>query len=78
MTILEYLNRMRPALPLGKEKASKEKPHAPPSNGELKRWINDGSVLINGDRWKHDEQMPPIVLSLVFFPKSPKNRTTLV
>jgi hypothetical protein len=79
MNVLQYLNNLRPALPLSREKpCTKDRPASPPSNGELRRWVNDGSVQINGERWKWDEEMPPLVWSLVFFPKSSKSRTTLV
>jgi hypothetical protein len=78
VNVLQYLNSLRPALPLSREKASREHAHAPLSNGELRRLIADGSVLINGERWAVDEYMPPMVWSVVFFPKSAKNRTTLV
>jgi hypothetical protein len=78
MTVLQFLNSLRPALPLSREKASKDHPHQPPSNGELRRWITDGSMQINGERWEPSEEMPPLVWSLVFFPKSAKSRTTLV
>ncbi len=72
-TVLQYLLNLRPALPM-----SREKPCSSASNGEVRRWIADGPILLNGERWTHDEPMPPLVWSLVFFPKSPKNRTTLL
>lgn len=79
MKVLQYLIGLRPALPLSREKpGGKDRPWSPPSNGELRRWIADGSVVINGERWAADEEMPPLVWSLVFFPKSEKSRTTLV
>ena len=79
MNVLQYLNNLRPALPLSREKpCTKENPATPPSNGELRRWIKDGAVLINGERWMPEEEMPPMVWSLVFFPKSAISRTTLV
>jgi hypothetical protein len=79
VNILQYLNGLRPALPLSREKPiTKEKPASPPSNGELRRWIRDGSVVINGERWQPEEEMPPMVWSLIFFPKSAKSRTTLI
>ena len=79
MNVLQYLNSLRPALPLSREKpCTKENPASLASNGELRRWIRDGAVQINEDRWAPDEEMPPLVWSLVFFPKSAKSRTTLV
>jgi hypothetical protein len=72
ITVLQYLLGLRPALPM-----SREKPCTVASNSEVRRWIPEGSVLINGQKWAADEEMPPMVWSLVFFPRSP-NRTTLV
>lgn len=78
MNVLQYLQGLRPAIPLSREKpGSKDKACSVASNGELRRWIADGSVQINGERWAADEEMPPMVWSLVFFPKS-KSRTTIV
>ncbi len=57
---------------------SAEKPCTPASNSEVKRWIKDGSVTINGERWAPDELAPDLRWSIVFFPKSAKRRTTLV
>jgi hypothetical protein len=53
MTVLQYLIQLRPALPM-----SVEKPCTPVSNSELRRWIKDGSVIINGERWQPDEEAP--------------------
>lgn len=72
MNVLQFLIGLRPAIPM-----SREKPCTVASNSELRRWIADGSVQINEERWAADEEMPPMVWSLVFFPKS-ANRTTLV
>lgn len=78
MNVLQYVLSLRPALPLSREKpGGKDKPCSIASNSEVRRWIGDGSVLLNGERWMADEEMPPLVWSLVFFPKS-KHRTTVV
>lgn len=72
-TVLQFILSLRPALPM-----SVEKPCTVASNSEVRRWITDGSVTINGERWKHDEPAPDLRWSIVFFPKSAKRRTTLV
>ena len=72
MNVLQYLLGLRPALPMSREKKCEIA-----SNSEVRRWIKDGSVILNAERWTADEEMPPLVWSLVFFPKS-KHRTTLV
>ena len=74
MRVLEYLIGLRPAIPM-----STERPCTVTSNSELRRWIKDGSVIINGERVKIDQEIEPgDVDSLVFFPKSDKKRTTLL
>jgi hypothetical protein len=73
MNVLQFLISLRPAIPM-----SREKPCTHTSNSELRRWIADGSVQINGERWAADDDAPAVVWSLVFFPKSAKSRCTLV
>jgi len=48
-----------------------------PSNSELRRWLNKGSVLINGEAPKAAEEIKFPIWQLVFFPTSTKNKTTL-
>lgn len=79
MNILEYLDTLRPALPLSAENPpSKDRAASPMSKGELKRQINQGAILINGFKCTHDEVLDYPVHSLVFFPKSTQRRTTLI
>lgn len=73
MNALTYLNNLRPAIPY-----SAEKPCSLASNGELRRWMDNGSVLINGERVTWNEEIDFPVCSLVFFPKSEKRKTTLI
>jgi 23S rRNA-/tRNA-specific pseudouridylate synthase len=70
MDVLTYLVSMRPAIPM-----SSEKPCAVASNSELRRWIENGSVLINGVNMKYNNEINKVD-SLVFFPNS-KRRTTV-
>jgi hypothetical protein len=72
MNVLQYILSLKPAVPM-----SNEKPCSHASNSEVRRWINDGSVLINYYRWTPEEELDCPVVSLVFFPKG-KRRTTLV
>ena len=79
MNALPWLNSLRPALPLSIEHPpTKESPAQPMSNGELKRHMQQGGVLVNGERVAPDEPIDFPVFSLVFFPKSASRRTTLV
>ena len=79
MNALQWLNSLRPALPLSIEQPpTKENPAQPMSNGELKRHMQQGGVLVNGERIAPDELINFPVFSLAFFPKSATRRTTLV
>jgi len=76
---LQFLNGLRPALPLSIEKpATKDTACSVMSNGELRRLIEQGGVLFNGERVSPTEPIDFPVFSLVFFPKSDKRRATLV
>lgn len=79
MTAMQWLNSLRPALPLSIERGNdKTEPHRPMSNGELRRHIQQGAVLVNGERVEPQEEIDFPVFSLMFFPKSATRRTTLV
>lgn len=73
MNALQWLNELRPALPM-----SIEKPNSIMSNVELRRHLEQGGVLINTEKIKATEEIDFPVFSLVFFPKSLNRRTTLV
>lgn len=70
---LTFLNSLRPALPF-----SSEKPCTAVSNSELRRWIANGSVLVNAERVAWDELIDFPVFSIAFFPASGKRKTTIV
>lgn len=71
-TVIQFLANLRPALPM-----SAERPCTPMSNGELRRHLKQGGVLINGQTSSPEELLDFPVFSLVFFPKGAR-RTTLV
>lgn len=73
VSVLSYLNGLRPAIPM-----SVEKPTTEMSNGELRRLISQGAVLINGESVVHNELVDFPVFSLVYFPRSTRKKTTLV
>jgi hypothetical protein len=73
MNAMQWMNTLRPAIPM-----SIEQPCKPMSNGELRRHMQQGGVLVNGERIAPDELIDFPVFSLVFFPKSAARRTTLV
>ena len=73
MDALAFLNSLRPALPM-----SVERPCTVPTNGELRRWMRDGAVMLNGVPLRVDDQVQVYeVQTLVFFPRSPSRKTTL-
>lgn len=73
MNALQWLNSLRPAIPMSIEAPCKQM-----SNGELKRHMQQGGVLVNGEKIAPDEPIDFPVFSLIFFHKSPARRTTLV
>lgn len=44
----------------------------PVSNKQLKRWLDSGAVLINGQKANSTDLLPDSILSVVFFPKKRK------
>ena len=73
MTALQYLNNLRPALPM-----SVVAPFTQMINGEIRMKIQQGAVLFNGERIEPNEMIDFPIFSLVFFPKSINRKTTLV
>lgn len=74
MNALAYILSLRPAIPFSAERGNV----APPSNGEVKRWMQNGAVHINGCRVGPDDAVvSQHVRSLVFFPSSLR-RTTVI
>lgn len=50
---------------------------APATNGELRRWIQQGALEVNFQKIDINDPWPPIIKSVVLFPKSKKRRCTL-
>lgn len=74
MNILTFLISLRPAMP-----RSIERPPAELTNSELRRLLQNRAVLINGETdWKWDDEVPPWIWQLVYFPKSATKRATIV
>ncbi len=72
MNAMQFLNNLRPAVPFSVEQGCK-----PMSNTELRRHIQQGGILINGERIQVNEEIDFPVFSLVFFPNS-KRKTTII
>ena len=75
MTAYEYLCERQKFLPASREVQSLGRAV---SKGEIKRWLQNKAVLINGRRpdWKDEISFP--IFELIFWPNSDKNRTTYV
>lgn len=55
-----------------------EQPCKQPTNAEIKRWLDQGAVIINGIRPKAKDRVNFPIRQLVFFPKSFNRRTTVI
>ena len=73
MPALEYLKEL-PHLPMTMHGNDPRRA----SNSQLKRWLESGSVVINGCKPKPQDLVELPVVSLVFFPKSKKRKTTML
>lgn len=62
---------------LGVIPMSVEKPTTWPSNSEIMRWLNGGSVIINGRRPKAKDPVDFPITQLVFFPRGARKTTVL-
>jgi len=72
MNVFQYLNSLRPALPMSAEGKKGEKGEClQMSNGELRRHLKNKAVMINGETdWTAEEEIPMLVWQLVFFHSS--------
>lgn len=77
MNVLTFLNSMRPSIPMSLEN-KKESKCWPASNSEIRRWLLNKAVIINGQHLAWDQEIEFPVTSLVFFPRSEKKRTTVI
>lgn len=71
MTALDWLRN----LPTHSRPWSHES-HGPASNSDFRRWLERGSIEMNGERPKPFEDLGDQLDSVVFFPKKP-GRVTL-
>lgn len=73
MTALEFLISLRPSIPMG---MNGNKP-VQASNGQIRRWLQDKAVVINGLRPSPTDEVTFPVTQVVFFPNSDERRTTI-
>lgn len=71
MTALELI------LHLGVIPMSVEDPCTTPSKSEIRRWLDQKAVLINGKRPSHKEEVHFPIVELVFFPKGSRKTTVI-
>lgn len=64
-------------IPMSIETKEGEAPR-PPSDSEVRRWLDQSAVIINGKRPKAKDIVEWPITQLVFFPKSEKKRTTVI
>lgn len=74
MTALEFL-RDFPYVPVTLVRGTGKEIYGRPSNSELKRWLMNGSVLINGVKPKPWDTITYPIRELIFFPDSPHRCT---
>ncbi len=73
MNALQYLRGL-PWLPGSKE----GKKLGRPSGSELRRWLRNGSVRINGQKAQEKDEVTEPVWELIFFPKNNQARVTMM
>jgi len=76
MTAIEFLKEF-PFLPTVLVRGEGKTLYGRPSNSELKRWLINGSVIINGVKPKPSDNVAYPIKEFVFFPDS-KHRVTLM
>lgn len=57
---------------------SVEKPCTIPSKSEIRRWLDQKSVIINGLKPSSKEEVEFPITQLVFFPNSKTRKTTVI
>lgn len=79
MTALEFVLSMRPCVPMSRERKADgtAENNGLASNSEIRRWLDQSAVIINGKKPKAKEMITLPVTQLIFFPKSEKSRTTV-
>jgi len=76
LTALQWLINMHKVCRFMSIENTKDK-LAPATNGELRRWITQGALEVNFEKIAINDPWPPVIKSVVLFPKSQKRRCTL-
>lgn len=68
-----FLNVFKSFDPIPKGESAKDL-----SNGEIRRLFENKCIQINGEFFEAQEKLPPLIYSLVLFPKNQRMRNTLI
>lgn len=74
MKPIEFLNWLLDFCPVSSKEGGQR---GRPSNGELRRWINNGSVQVNNKTVKLTDEIVFPITQLVLFPKG-RNKTSIL
>lgn len=75
---LKYLRDETFCFPFSQEQKGPGRAFIKPSNAELRRWLQKGSVLVNGKRPGPGDEVEWPIRLLVYFPGSEKSQITVV
>ncbi len=76
LTVFEFLKSL-PHLPVLLQRGKGKEIYGRPSNSEIRRWLVNKSVLINGMNPLPDDEISFPITDLIFFPKG-KSQTTIL
>jgi hypothetical protein len=76
LTALQWLINMHKFCRFMSIENTKDKT-GPATNGELRRWIQQGALEVNFQKIDINDPWPPVIKSVVLFPKSKNKRCTL-
>ena len=74
LTALDFLMELKWA---GMILWSQERGNRPASNSEMRRWLTQGAILINGKRPKMNDKIEFPVTELVLFPNGKKHKCSI-
>ena len=75
-TWLDFMKFMRDEMFLNN--IPDDKNRRPAGNGQFKRWLDSGAILINGSKVKSDGRIEWPITSLVLFPNNEKRTITIL
>lgn len=73
VTALQFVISLRPSVPMA---VNGTKP-IEASNSEIRRWLEHSAIVISGNKPKPNDPVEFPITDVVFFPNSPKKKTTI-